>query len=234
MAQTPLANLGINYEHTLGADDWKNSYDANWIITDWSLQPWIMNRTTTAEPGSPSVGDAYLLGGTRTGTDWGSDSGSASGSIAIYANIPGLPDSSKWIYLAPREGWTVHDRTANEWMFYTGSAWVQMASRLRPPNIFITAATHEPTMASINATTYINNSAHTLNIPDNATVAAPLGAQMRFVNDHANAITVTDDAAVTWRHQDLVSAGIAGGATAVIEKTGTDEWMVLSNGAWPT
>jgi len=233
MAQTPLSNLGINYEHTLGVDDWKNSYDANWIISDWSLQPWILNRTTTAEPGSPAVGDAYILQSTHTGTDWGSDSGSVAGSIAIYANIPGLADSSKWIYLVPREGWRVYDRTANEWMFYNGSAWLQGAAHMRPINLFVTASSYEPTMINVNATTYINHTAHTLNIPDNATIAAPVGSQMRFINEHVNAITVTDDASVTWRRRNLVSTGIPGGNYALLEKTAVDEWMVLEAGALP-
>lgn len=126
MPQTALGNLGINFEHTLGTDDWKNSYDANWVITDWSLQPFIINRTTTAEPGAPARGDAYILGSSRTGTDWGSDSGSVNNAIAIYANIPGLPDNSAWIYLTPREGFRVYDRTANQWLMWNGTAWVGM------------------------------------------------------------------------------------------------------------
>ena len=146
MPQTALANLGINFEHSLGADDWKNSYDANWVITDWSLQPWVLNRTTTAEPGAPARGDAYLLGATRTGTDWGSDSGSAQNRIAIFADIPGLADSSRWIYLVPREGWRIYDRTANQWLMWNGSAWVGM----EPVEIIIPVGT--PTTAIVAAT----------------------------------------------------------------------------------
>jgi len=76
MAQTGLPNLGLNYEHTLGIDDWKNSYDSNWVISDaLGGQANIIDHTITAEPGGPSVGDAYILGATQTGTNWGTDTG---------------------------------------------------------------------------------------------------------------------------------------------------------------
>ncbi len=230
MPQTALGNMGINFEHSLGADDWKNSYDANWIITDWSLQPWIINRTTTAEPGAPAVGDAYILGATRTGTDWGSDSGSAENSIAIRAAIPGLPDSSNWIYLVPREGWKVYDRGANVTWFFTGSAWICLGKNYR----VTTAGSYEPVALDLNGVVNINNASHTLNIPDVATVPHRTGDRFTFINRHANAITVTDDASVTWLGQNLVSAGIAGNSICEIEATDTaDEWQVLRNEPYP-
>jgi hypothetical protein len=47
---------------------------------------------------------------------------------------------------------------------------------------------------------------------------------------------VTDDVAVTYAtgSQNLVAAGIAAGAHAKIQKTGTNEWFVLFNEVLPT
>lgn len=103
------------------------------------------------------------------------------------------------------------------------------------PGNFQTGSSYELVLGDMGRTVYIDNAAHTLNIPDNATVAAPIGSRVRIVNeDGSNAITVTDDASVTWRGKDLVSSGIAAGNQALIEKTGADEWMVLEYGAVPT
>lgn len=125
MAQTPLGNLGLNYEHTLGVDDWKNSYDANWVISD-SLggQAYILDFTITAEPVSPAVGDAYIMAATQTGTNWGTDTGAVPDAIALYTNVPGQTDSSPWLYLTPREGWRVYDRTNNRLFVFDGTNWV--------------------------------------------------------------------------------------------------------------
>lgn len=232
MAQTPLANLGINYEHTLGADDWKNSYDGNWIVTDWAAQAYCINRTTTAEPGSPAVGDAYILGSSRTGTDWGSDSLSVENSIAIYANIPGLTDASKWIYLVPREGWKLYDRSANVWWQFNSTKWVCKGKNVRGT----TASTSSNTTVDTNGTLFVDNTAHTFTLKDNSTIPHDVGDTLEIVNEHANACTVAKDAAVSFRtgSQNLVSAGIAGNSICRLIATATDEWMVLYNAAHPT
>ncbi len=129
MAKTALANTGIQYEHTLGSGDWKNSYDANWIIVDALMQAGVISTTILAEPGSPSVGDAYILpSGTKTGTNWGSDAGAVTNAVAIYMNVPDLADSSPWFYITPKEGWKMYDRVNNITLLYNGSSWAQDGS----------------------------------------------------------------------------------------------------------
>ncbi|MCK5089231.1 MAG: hypothetical protein KAQ88_04555, partial [Hyphomicrobiaceae bacterium] len=99
-----------------------------------------------------------------------------------------------------------------------------------------TGATFEPAMRNRDGTVLINNGAHTLNIPDEATVPYPIGSTLHFVNQNAAAITVTDDAAVGYAtgSQDFVVAGIAANAHAKIRKVASDSWFVLFNEALPT
>ena len=91
-------------------------------------------------------------------------------------------------------------------------------------------------MRNRDGTVLIDNAAHTLNIPDEATVPYPIGTTLEFVNQNAAAITVTDDAAVTYASgsQNLVVAGIAANASATIRKTAANQWFVLVNAALPT
>lgn len=119
----------------------------------------------------------------------------------------------------------------------TNNRWILKPDARRSTVEAITAASFEPTMRNRNGTVLINNAAHTLNIPDEATVPLPIGDTFHFLNqDGANAITVTDDAAVTWAtgSQNLVAAGIAAGAHAKIQKTASNEFFVLFNEALPT
>jgi len=343
MAQTPLPNLGVNYEYTLATNNWKNGFDSGMVILDAMAQGFVIDQRFT-EPGGPSVGDAYLLTGAPAGANWGVDTGALVNSIALYTNVPGQLDASPWLYIAPREGFSVYDRTLNRWWTYIGTIWVPSGHQIRlekteagvayttiledagralnmtaagtvlltvdtfanvalPLGVFYdithsgtgyleitgaggvtvtadgystvaavagarltlepnqrvllwhqandvwiayfferqpyidvqTGATFEPVMRNANGSILINNAAHTLNIPDEATVPYPVGTMLRFINQNVAAIVVTDDVAVTYAtgSQNLATAGIAANASALIQKTGTDQWFVLSNQALP-
>jgi len=345
MPQTALSNIGVNYEFTLGTNDWKNGFDTSMVILDLMCQGYVIDERT-AEPGSPAVGDSYLLGASPTGTNWGSDTLAVQGRIAVFTNVPGQTDGSPWFYIAPREGFLVYDRTLNRYWTYIGTTWtpggvlrrhekletgaahtfdLEDAGRLLtmdnvatptelvvPPNssvsyplgieleflylgtgfldlrggtgvdiefqgydqtaagagarptfeqgeggkLFhltadrwilkpnariptieaITAASFEPTMRNRDGTVILDNAAMALNIPDQATVPFQIGTELEFLEVNGSAVTVTDDAAVTWRagSQNLVTAGIAAGARARIRKTGSDEWFVVNNALLPT
>lgn len=61
-----------------------------------------------AEPGSPSEGDAYWLGGTPTGTNWAGNGGN----LALYYN-------GSWLFLAPKEGMRIFNNAADEEICYS-------------------------------------------------------------------------------------------------------------------
>ena len=344
MPQTALPNIGVNFEFTLGTNDWKNGFDTSMVILDLMSQGYVIDQRT-AEPAGPAVGDSYLLGpGTPTGTNWGSDSLSVANSIAVFTNVPGQTDASPWFYIAPRQGFTVFDRTLDRFWIFLASAWIpggqnQLPEKLEvgasytaeiedsgrmvtlnnvatptnyvvpnfstvafPLGIFlnvtylgtgfldvtgatgvdiefagydetaalvgarptfeqsegfrlyhlsnnrwilypnarirtieiITAASFEPTFRNRDGTVTINNGAHTLNIPDHATVPFPVPTDLEFINLNAAAITVTDDAAVSYLGQDFTAAGIAGLAHAILRQTAIDEWFVVFNENFPT
>jgi len=346
MPQTALPNIGVNFEYTLGTNDWKNGFDSSMVILDSQAQAYVIDQRT-AEPAGPAVGDTYLLGpGAPTGTNWTSDTGGIADALAVFTNVPGQADGSPWFYIQPRDGFQVYDRTLDRpWIringvwtpgaldrkgekleigtthttvledsgrmltlddastpvvlsiatfasvplpvgvfyeiTYLGAGFLEVvgatgvtirfagydetaaAAGARPTfelnehfrlyhlasNVWIlfpdqrqptvqaeTGATFEPTMRNRDGTVLINNGAHTLNLPDEATVPYPIGTDLHFVNQNAAAITVTDDAAVTYAtgSQSLVVAGIAANAHAKIRKTASDEWFVLFNEALPT
>ena len=345
MPQTALPNIGVNYEFTLGTNDWKNGFDSSMVILDLMSQGYVIDQRT-AEPAGPGVGDAYLLGpGTPTGTNWGPDTLGVADAIAVFTNVPGQTDGSPWFYIQPRQGFFVFDRTLDRYWVFLGTAWapgghLQRREKLEvgatytfeledmgrfltmdnaatpavlqiptfatipfPLGIFLefayigtgfleldsatgvdiefagydetapvagarptfelseggrlfhlsnnrwilfpnarlptvqveTGASFEPTMRNRNGTVILDNAAHTLNIPDAATVPIPIGDELEFLNVNAAAVTVTDDAAVTWRagSQNLVVAGIAASSRARIRKTGSDEWFVINNAVLP-
>ena len=79
----------------------------------------VISATTSAEPGSPSDGDAYILPASPTGTNW---AGYSQNDLVIYR-------STAWFVVTPFEGlgplW-VND--TNVRMSYDGSSWVSDAA----------------------------------------------------------------------------------------------------------
>ncbi len=236
MPQTPLNNLGLNYEHTLGADDWKNSYDANWVITDTlSGQAFIVDHLITAEPGGPAVGDAYILGATQTGANWGTDTGAVPNAIALFTNVPGQLDGSPWLYLTAREGWRVYDRTNNFTLFFDGVFWIEVDTPggQRVVTILDTLGNFVPTaLEHTNAVIIFADAFDEVNdsieIPNNSVQPFPIGSFLEFYNDGDGVpIQVIDGASVTYVGEDFSTFELGVGSRVRIKKVGTDQWLIV-------
>jgi hypothetical protein len=118
----------------------------------------------------------------------------------------------------------------------TNDRWILFPNARQPTIQFETGVSFEPSMRNRDGTVLIDNGAHTTNIPDEATIPFPIGTTLELVNQNAAAITITDDAAVSWASgsQDLTVAGIAANASAKIRKVASDSWFVLLNQTLPT
>lgn len=84
---------------------------------DGLVQMTAKSYTTSAQPGSPSDGDLYLLPSGKTGADWGGYSNYA---VAHYYD--GI-----WHQYHPNQGWTCFVQDTAKLYYYTGSAWAQCA-----------------------------------------------------------------------------------------------------------
>lgn len=74
----------------------------------------VINQTTTAPPGSPSEGHAYVVASPATG-DWIGREGQ------IAAWITGA-----WFYFVPRNGWIIWDETLEAHFTWLGTSWVDL------------------------------------------------------------------------------------------------------------
>lgn len=72
----------------------------------------VENQTTTAPPGSPTVGTAYIIGPSATGGWSGLD-----GKIAI-CEVAG-----SFVIYTPTNGWEAYDKAKNNSVTFNGSAW---------------------------------------------------------------------------------------------------------------
>jgi hypothetical protein len=72
----------------------------------------VLSRTTTAQPGSPSSGDNYIVPDSATGTDWAGEDGK----IASYIN-------AAWYFYDPIEGIRIGVTDEDVIVRYSGTDW---------------------------------------------------------------------------------------------------------------
>ncbi len=139
MAETFLQALGASYNFDLGSAGWKPGVDRNFVLLDTFSMGHVISDAVSAEPGSPNVGDAYILPAGLSGANWATDAGAVENAVAVYTNITtGQADDSPWYYITPKEGWLVYNRALNTWRLFTGSAWVDgevVTFELSPPGL---------------------------------------------------------------------------------------------------
>ncbi len=74
----------------------------------------VINRTTNTPPGSPTDGDAYIVGDTPTG-DW-----------VTHADDLAFDKSGEWEYKTPWEGLRVYCAAEDTLLEWSGTAWVAL------------------------------------------------------------------------------------------------------------
>jgi hypothetical protein len=82
--------------------------------TDAASRREVISATTTAQPGSPTAEDTYIIPSGKTGASW---STFANGSIAQYRG-------GRWVEIVPSEGFEAYVKDTDITQSWTGSAWV--------------------------------------------------------------------------------------------------------------
>lgn len=109
MAETP--NLAIPV--MTSAQSQKHvTFNEAMVRMELTNQVSVINLTTTAPPGAPTAGDAYIIAATATGEWAGREN-----QIAMWLN-------SQWNYATPKAGWLVYDQNTTNHQKFNGSAWV--------------------------------------------------------------------------------------------------------------
>jgi hypothetical protein len=120
---TPKLELQFLVEGQSGAEAWHNEA---LLRAEFAACPELLDRGINSPPGSPSDGDAYLIGSSPTG-DWATQANK----LTLYA--------SAWKFLTPKNGmrflvkdeslWIAYDETEAEWYaFGTGNPWPATAT----------------------------------------------------------------------------------------------------------
>lgn len=224
MPQTGLPRRNMQYDMEF-TDSYKTPYDHDKVEND--ARGYVIDARSV-EPGVNAVGDAYLLTGTPSGTNWTPDADAVAGAIAVYMNL-NAPLADPWGYFAPREGIFLFDLTTNFERVYTGAAWLDNARWTRRPGSRIV------TDANVTLVPQDDSGVVTLtSLTAGRQVLLPSslydGFKTTVGNRDATNTVAFETAGKTWR-------GGAGGSGepaalgennfALVQQVAADEWVVL-------
>lgn len=138
----------------------------------------VLSATTDAEPGSPAEGDAYIITGSATGTNWSSFT---SGNVAVYV-------AAEWLEFTPFEGLSFWVNDENVRKTYNGTAFV--AEPFLPTESGITASTTQ-TQGQGALTAYINEISTCATANDTVTLPALTpGMAVTVINNGAQTLQI--------------------------------------------
>lgn len=160
----------------------------------------FVSRTTTAQPGSPTDGQCYLLTGSPTGAAWSTQANK----IAFYL-------SNAWVFITPKEGWGAWVNDENVFIIYDGAAWVSPSTvlpasnaqiwtgssnavALTPANLYTSSAPQALTSGATITPDGDNGFNFTLTLAHTATLANPSD----FKVGQSGVIVITQDTGAPW------------------------------------
>lgn len=103
---------GIKHGWSLGESGWNEDMDGNLLLIGQAgFHLSIKDRDLTAPPGSPTAGDAYIVGASATG-DWASQDDD----VAVY-------DGVEWVFYTPRIGYIAYLEDEEKLTAFKAAGW---------------------------------------------------------------------------------------------------------------
>lgn len=211
-----LPGLGLTGFWDLGDDGWKAANDDNLLTLSVLVQCRVLS-IVAVEPGAPAQGDIHFLNETHA---------TQANSLAVY-------DNAAWAYIAAFEGLELFNVTDNKRYRFDGATLVEIVAGEGgggggPLSVSSDAST-DYTPALGDAEGYKQMTAATAvvyNVPDNATVAFPVGTRLFVEQNGAGVITFTPEAGVTVNSRGAVYASAGQWAVATLIKVAADTWLL--------
>ncbi len=144
----------------------------------------VLSRSTTAQPGSPTSGDAYIIPSGATGAAWTTFS---VGDVAFYYSDG---TTASWYAVGPETGLVVRVADEGGLLQFDGSAWSGIPSAINAQ----TGAAYELVLGD-QVVTMDNGAGNTLTIPANSATAFPVGTEILVIQLGAGStsIAITTD-----------------------------------------
>ena len=143
MATITGPNEGIKHNWDLGTF-YKTDMDDTLRLIDEVLHLGVIDKDLAAQPGSPTLGDRYILPSAGlSGADWPGNENS----IAIYTELDAGND---WEFRAPKLGWVAMVQDENMLYYWNGTSWTLLVAPPTTSEPITDLATTGPTPMDLN------------------------------------------------------------------------------------
>lgn len=118
---TAVTAKGIEYGWVPGENGWGDPMNENLVRLSAAVLPTVVSTSVSAQPGSPSDGDAYIIPTGATGAAWSGNDGK----FTVWD-----ADAATWWMFTPQTGWQIASQADSLTYWYTGSAWQALYGRV--------------------------------------------------------------------------------------------------------
>lgn len=209
-------NLGLFHSWSQGESGWNQQNDFNIMTLGALAQLACITKGLNTPPGSPADGDTYIVGSAPTGA-WQNKEAY----IAVYrANL------TAWQLYQPRNGWRCRVNDENTDVFYKDGTWSYgPAETLARPGVNNqTGTTYSLVLTDDNTVIRCSNTNPIqVTIPDQATVAFPVGTIIQIRQVGAGQVTLMPAVGVSILTPETLKTRKQGSTVAVM-KVDDDAW----------
>ena len=181
----------------------------------------VKNLTTSAPPGSPAKGDAYIVKATRSGAWAGHDN-----AIALWTTNNPAASSGEWEFYAAAVGMIIANIADSTLYFWNGSAWTTVGGGAPPTAIAgvnTQTANYVLVLGDAGFLVRMNLAgANTLTVPPNSSVAFSVNTVVTVRQIGAGITTIVAGSGVTINSPATLAIARQCGSVQLV-KVGTNE-----------
>lgn len=109
---TTLWGIGLTGDFATAENGWQTAMNANLRKLTTLIQAVAKDKDLATPPGSPAIGDTYIVAASGTGAWSGHDD-----AISVW-------DGAAWVFYAPSKGWRVYVDDEGADYRFDGASWV--------------------------------------------------------------------------------------------------------------
>lgn len=215
-----LPNLALTGGFLPGESGWGDAMSLNLLALSVLVQGNVIDKVV-ALPGSPTVGDVYILDETAT---------THANTVAVY---DGAALDEEWSYFVPKEGWLLFNKAEDYYEKFDGAVWAELETGggggggVSVVTVVAGATTNLLDTQMGQYLRFTSNSAKSLTVQAEATLPLPVNGEWNIRNAGASDLTIVADTGVTISAPNGGTLVVPTGGTVTLKRAAANVFDLL-------